>query len=55
MKYTLAADARPQVNLLLAATLISVGLWVVSWFLPFFGYSFLRPLSTKAATRLLPS
>ena len=38
MKYTLAADARPQVNLLLAATLISVGLWVVSWFLPFFGY-----------------
>jgi len=34
MKYTLAADARPQVNLLVAATLVSVAVWVVSFFVP---------------------
>ena len=38
MKYKLAADARPKVNLLLTATFLSVGLWVLSWFLPFVGY-----------------
>ncbi len=38
MKYTLAADARPQVTLLLTATLISVALWMVSWYMPFVGY-----------------
>ena len=38
MKYKLAADARPQVNLLLTATLVSVGLWALSLFLPFVGY-----------------
>ncbi len=38
MKYKLAADAKPQVTLLLTATLISVVLWVVSWYMPFVGY-----------------
>ena len=38
MKYKLAEDARPQVTLLLTATLISVALWVVSWYMPFVGY-----------------
>lgn len=38
MKYKLAADARPQVNLLLTATIVSVALWMLSWFLPFVGY-----------------
>jgi hypothetical protein len=34
MKYKLAEDARPQLTLLIAASAISVGLWVVSWFVP---------------------
>lgn len=38
MKYQLAEDVKPQVYLLIAATVISVGLWVVSWYLPIFGY-----------------
>ncbi len=38
MRYKLAADARPQVTLLLTATLVSVVLWVLSWYLPFVGY-----------------
>ncbi len=38
MKYKLAEDARPQVILLITATLISVALWVVSWYLPLVGY-----------------
>ena len=38
MKYKLAEDARPQVTLLLTATLISVALWVASWYMPFVGY-----------------
>ncbi len=38
MKYMLAEDARPQVNLLFAATVISVFLWMISWYLPFVGY-----------------
>jgi hypothetical protein len=32
--YRLADNARPQVSLLLVATAISLGLWVVSWFVP---------------------
>ena len=39
INYTLAADARPQVKLLLIATAVSVGLWVVGWFLPAVGYA----------------
>ncbi len=38
MRYQLAEDVKPQVFLLVAATGISVGLWVVSWYLPVFGY-----------------
>ena len=38
MKYKVAEDARPQIYLLLVATLISVGLWLLSGFIPFIGY-----------------
>lgn len=38
INYTLAADAKPQVKLLLIATAISVGLWIVGWYLPVVGY-----------------
>lgn len=34
MKYKLADDCRPQVTLLVAATLISVALWFISWYMP---------------------
>lgn len=38
MKYTLAEDARPQLTLLITATLVSVTLWMLSWYSPFVGY-----------------
>lgn len=38
MRYTLAEDARPQISLLIIATLVSVGVWVVSWFIPVAAY-----------------
>jgi len=38
LKYKLADDAKPQVSLLIIATLISIGIWVVSWFFPFANY-----------------
>ena len=38
MRYKLAENARPQVSLLITATAVSVGLWVVSWFVPAVGY-----------------
>lgn len=38
MKYTLAKDAKPQVMLLIAATLVSVALWIVSWYIPLAAY-----------------
>ncbi|MFZ1701849.1 MAG: M50 family metallopeptidase [Pyrinomonadaceae bacterium] len=38
ISYKLADDARPQVSLLLIATAVSVGIWVVSWFLPIAAY-----------------
>src|SRR5687767_6373077 len=38
MKYKLADDARPQVTLLIAASAVSVALWVVSWFVPAAAY-----------------
>jgi len=38
MNYKLAQDARPQVTLLMTATLISVALWVVAWYVPLIGY-----------------
>ncbi|CAN5358437.1 hypothetical protein BH10ACI3_BH10ACI3_05140 [soil metagenome] len=38
MKYKLAADAKPQVVLLLTATVISVVLWFISWYVPVVAY-----------------
>lgn len=38
MRYTIAENARPQVKLLLVATLASVLLWIASWYLPLVGY-----------------
>lgn len=38
MRYKLAEDARPQVTLLIAATFISVTLWMLAWYVPIVGY-----------------
>lgn len=38
MNYRLAEDAKPQMTLLLAASGVSVGLWVVSLFIPLAAY-----------------
>lgn len=38
MNYKVAEDARPQIYLLLAATLISIGLWLLSGYIPLIGY-----------------
>ncbi|MBK8464793.1 MAG: M50 family metallopeptidase [Chloracidobacterium sp.] len=38
MRYKLAADAKPQVTLLLSATGVSVALWFVAWYMPVVGY-----------------
>lgn len=40
MKYQIANDAKPQLSLLLWATLASIGLWIVSIFFPIAGYLF---------------
>src|SRR5437764_1295587 len=37
MRYKLADEARPQVVLLIAATIVSVALWIISWYLPLVG------------------
>lgn len=39
MKYKISKDAEPQFSLLLIATLVSIGLWIASWFLPFIGWA----------------
>ncbi len=38
MGYALADDVRPQVKLLMIATLVSFGLWLLSMYLPFVGW-----------------
>jgi hypothetical protein len=38
MKYKVAESAKPQVVLLIAATVISIALWVISWYIPLFAY-----------------
>ncbi|MBC7899762.1 MAG: M50 family metallopeptidase [Saprospiraceae bacterium] len=38
MRYTIAEEARPQVNLLIFATIVSLGLWVISWYIPLTSY-----------------
>ena len=47
MRYTLAEEAKPQISLLIIATLASVGIWVVSWFIPVAAYA-LYPLQLFA-------
>jgi len=38
MQYRIAKDAEPQFTLLLIATVVSVLLWVASWYIPLVGY-----------------
>lgn len=38
MRYRLADDVKPQLKLLLFATLISIGIWLASWYFPFADY-----------------
>lgn len=38
MPYTVAKEAEPQFKLLLIATIVSIGLWIASWYLPFVSY-----------------
>jgi len=38
MKYKLADEAKPQINLLIIATLVSIVIWFASWFFPFANY-----------------
>ncbi len=38
MRYTMAQDARPQISLLIIATLVSVGIWALSWVVPTAAY-----------------
>lgn len=40
MPYKVAKEAEPQFMLLLIATLLSIGLWIASWYLPLVGYLF---------------
>ena len=37
-KYKIAEDVKPQIKLLIVATIVSVALWVVSWYLPLFDW-----------------
>jgi hypothetical protein len=47
MRYKLAEETKPQAMLLLAATLLSVVLWIISWYLPIAAY-ILYPLQLFA-------
>jgi len=38
MRYTISEDARPQVSILILATIISFALWFASWFIPLTSY-----------------
>jgi hypothetical protein len=38
MRYSVAKDAEPQFTLLLVATLVSIGLWIISIFIPIASY-----------------
>ncbi|HRH41171.1 MAG TPA: M50 family metallopeptidase, partial [Pyrinomonadaceae bacterium] len=40
MNYSVADDARPQLKLLIISILISIGLYMVSWFFPLTSYLF---------------
>ncbi len=38
MRYKVAREAEPAFTLLIIATLVSIGLWVISWYIPLFAY-----------------
>ncbi len=38
MPYKVAKEAEPQLKLLLIATIVSIGLWIASWYLPLVSY-----------------
>jgi len=38
VKFEIAEDSRPQVKLLLVATVLSIAIWVVSWYFPIASY-----------------
>lgn len=38
MKFKVAEDARPQIYILLVATIVSIGLWLLSGYIPLIGY-----------------
>ncbi len=38
MNYKLAEETKPQLMLLIAATVVSIGLWIISWYFPLAGY-----------------
>lgn len=38
MKFKVAEDARPQIYILLIATIVSIGLWLLSGYIPLIGY-----------------
>lgn len=38
MRYRVAREAEPALTLLVVATIVSIGLWVISWYIPLFAY-----------------
>ena len=38
MRYRVAREAEPALTLLIVATIVSIGLWVISWYIPLVGY-----------------
>lgn len=38
MRYRVAREAEPAFTLLIVATIVSIGLWVLSWYFPLFSY-----------------
>jgi Peptidase M50B-like len=38
MRYKVAREAEPALTLLIVATIVSIGLWVISWYIPLFAY-----------------
>ena len=38
MRYRVAREAEPAFTLLIVATVVSIGLWILSWYIPLLGY-----------------
>jgi len=38
MRYKVAREAEPAFTLLIVATVVSIGLWILSWYIPLLGY-----------------